>query len=54
MLCQGDTCYKGNVKLLFANNPLCNTELRMFTGPTDLGAFFYILGIVLTLTNTIP
>lgn len=43
----------GNLKIVFANNPLCSTELRMFTGRTDLGTFFYVLRVMLTLSNMI-
>lgn len=48
-----ETIAIGNLKAVFANNPLCSTELKLFTGPTDLGAFFYICRVVWTLNNKI-
>lgn len=39
MLCREDTCYKGNLRILFANNLLHNVELGIFTGLSDLVQF---------------
>ena len=39
--------------IVFANNPLCSPELRRFTDPTNLGAFFYTLRIMFTFSNLV-
>lgn len=28
MFCRGDTCYKGNLKILFANNPFLQHRIK--------------------------
>ena len=43
----------GNLDIVFANNTLCSPELRMFTDPTNLGAFFYTLRIMFTFNNMV-